>query len=63
MKFTAEQQEYLERNIEMEGLYITKVKYTIYGDVCGHVRGNVGGNVWGDVGGNVWGTVNGEDTV
>ena len=49
MKLTAEQIEYLESNIEMEGLDITKVKANIKGDV----RGNVSGSVYGDVSGSL----------
>ena len=56
MKFTAEQIEYLENNIEMEGLEIIKVKDIIYGSVGGYV----GGNVYGGVLGYVEGTVNSE---
>ena len=57
MKFTAEQQAYLERVIEMEGLRITCVDDDIYGDV----EGSVWGNLWGDVKGGVWGTVNSKE--
>ena len=39
MKFTAEQQAYLERNIEMNGLDIIKVRTRIKGDVKGDVLG------------------------
>ena len=63
MKFTAEQQEYLESNIEMDGLDITKVKGSIYGHVKGDVKGNighVGGNIYGDVGGDLGGNVCGD---
>ena len=72
MKFTAEQQAYLERVIELEGLEIIKVKDTIYGNVkgsvwgnvqnvLGHVRGSISGNVLGDVWGNVQGVVIGKE--
>ena len=44
MKFTAEQIEYLERNIEMAGLRITHVDANIFGNVCGDVEGDVKGN-------------------
>ena len=63
MKFTAEQQEYLERNIDMEGLDITKIGTSVgivHGDVdsvFGNVRRDVKGAVWGNVGGNVLGDV------
>ena len=40
MKFTAEQIEYLERVIEMEGLRLVIIQDEV---------GNVWGNVWGDV--------------
>jgi len=55
MKFTAEQIQYLENNIEMVGLNIIRVKAHIKGGVWG----NVGGSVWGYVRGNVWGDVKG----
>ena len=59
MKFTAEQIEYLERVIEMQGLDITKVKTHIKGDVEGSVWGNLKGSVEGYVGGNVGSDVEG----
>ena len=58
MKFTAEQQAYLERVIEMEGLDIVTVRTSIQGDVRGHIKGDVWGvkgNVWSNVYGNVKG--------
>jgi len=65
MKFTAEQIEYLERVIDMDGLDITQVKTHIKGNVLGNVLGDVGGNVEGDVEGfvkgDVWRTVNGKE--
>ena len=65
MKFTAGQQYYLERVIEMQGLDITAVKAHIKGDVYGYVEGDVWysvkGDVLGDVRGKVWGTVNGKE--
>ena len=57
MKFTAEQQKYLESNIEMDGLRITCVD----DDIFGNVLGNIHGNVYGGVRGNVWGTVKGKE--
>jgi len=67
MKFTAEQIEYLERVIDMDGLDITQVKTHIKGNVLGNVLGDVGGNVEGDVEGFVegfvWGTVKGEEVI
>ena len=62
MKFTAEQQAYLERVITMEGLDIIKVRGSIYGPVEGTVCGDVFGDVYGDVKEDVWGTVDGGDT-
>ena len=65
MKFTADQIEYLESVIEMDGLDIIKVKAHIWGNVDGNVygdvEGDVRGDVWGDVEGDVGGTVDGED--
>ena len=52
MKFTAEQIEYLERVIEMEGLRLVIIQDEV-GDVRGDVRGTLLGNVWGDVRGDV----------
>ena len=68
MKFTAEQQAYLERVIDMEDLCITCVDDdisgnvygdvdTVFGDVRGDAHGDVLGNVYGGVIGNVWGDV------
>ena len=57
MKFTAQQLEYLENNIEMEGLEIIKVKDIIYGSIGDYV----GGNVYGGVLGYVEGTVNSKE--
>jgi hypothetical protein len=45
MKFTAEQIEYLERVIEMDGLDIVVVRDHIQGDVFGYVGGVVRGDV------------------
>ena len=61
MKFTAEQQAYLERNIDMDGLDIIEVDDDIYGDVLGDVYGYVIGNVLGYVRGDVRGTVAGKE--
>jgi outer membrane lipoprotein SlyB len=60
MKFTAEQLEYLERNIDMDDLGIIEVRTNIQGIVwgdVGDVRGSVFGNVRRDVKGEVWGDV------
>ena len=57
MKFTAEQIEYLERVIKMNGLDIVMVKTHIKGSVFGNVFGNVEGDVRGDVKGDVRGEV------
>jgi len=65
MKFTAEQQAYLERVIKMKGLDIVTVGDHIQGDVKGHVKGSVfgfvKGDVWGSVFGKVLGTVAGKE--
>ena len=56
MKFTAEQIEYLERVIEMEGLRLVIIQDevgNVWGNVRGDVRGTLLGNVWGDVRGDV----------
>ena len=51
MKLTAEQIEYLESNIEMEGLRIMgashSVKVDVHGCIAGYLRGTIRGNVWG----------------
>ena len=57
MKFTAEQQAYLERVIDMDGFRITCVDDDIYGDVKGDVFGDVKGAVYGKVKGDVIGDV------
>tara|TARA_R110000796_G_scaffold93936_1_gene198605 strand:+ start:693 stop:869 length:177 start_codon:yes stop_codon:yes gene_type:complete len=57
MKFTAEQIEYLERVIELEGLDIVGVKDHIWGNVDGYVTGHIGDNLRGDTLRNVFGEV------
>ena len=69
MKFTAEQIEYLERNIEMAGLRIIKASHPIKVDVDGCIGGYLRGKIKGDISGyvegdgleGVWGTVKGEE--
>ena len=60
MKFTAEQIQYLERNIEMDGLEIMRVGTNIKGNVCGSVYGDVEGSVGGSVYKDVEGTIGGD---
>jgi len=57
MKFTAEQIEYLERVIELEGLDITGVKDHIWGNVDGYVTGYIWDGLKGDTHRNVFGEV------
>ena len=63
MKFTAEQQAYLEKMIDMEGLDIIEVRTRIKGDVFGYVLGDIWGDVKGDVHGEVEGNVWGEEVI
>ena len=57
MKFTAEQIEYLERVIELEGLDIVGVKDHIWGNVDGYVTGYIWDGLKGDTHRNVFGEV------
>ena len=65
-KFTKEQLEYLETNVEMceDRLGINVIRGDIYsyvgGNIHGNISGNVGGIIYGDISGNVGGNVLGD---
>ena len=56
MKFTAEQIEFLEDNIDMVGLNVISVSNYIKVDVLGSVKGNVRGTIKGNLRGTIKGT-------
>jgi hypothetical protein len=63
-KFTKEQLEYLEANVEMceDRLGISNILCDVMGNVSGYVYGDIEsvlGDVNGDVDGHVYGTING----
>ena len=61
-KFTKEQQEYLESNVDMceDRLGINVIRGDIYSYVGGNIHGNISGNVGGTISGTIEGNVGGD---